>query len=204
MDHFFETIRIEEGLPIHLSDHLRRMERTAEAHHFSLPPMPDLVDLCPPNLRTGLVRCRVDYRATILQVAFTPYQIRTLGHVVLAPLPPGCDYRFKSNDRSLFETLKATYHADELILVTSEGLLTDSTFSNLVLESPEGLFTPSTPLLAGTRRARLLARGIVKERVIGLEDLRQYRHLHFINAMLGLGKLCIEVAAIDLPTQDHP
>lgn len=56
----------------------------------------------------------------------------------------------------------------------------------MVLENSEGLFVPHTCLLNGTRRQRLLAEGIVKERSIRTSDLNQYNRLCLINALIGL------------------
>ncbi len=55
--------------------------------------------------------------------------------------------------------------ADDII-ITKNGNITDSSFSNLVFESSDGaLFTPETYLLeGGTKRKFLLKNGIIREK----------------------------------------
>ena len=72
------------------------------------------------------------------------------------------------------------------ILVVKNGLVTDTSFTNVVFESDKGLFTPSTYLLPGTKRQTLLKERVIKEKVIRIEDIEDYRKLYLINAMMGI------------------
>ena len=64
--------------------------------------------------------------------------------------------------------------------------MTDTSFTNVVFESDKGLFTPSTYLLPGTKRQTLLKERVIKEKVIRIEDIEDYRKLYLINAMMGI------------------
>ena len=66
-------------------------------------------------------------------------------------------------------------------------MITDASYCNLVFEDYEGsLFTPSDALLHGTCRQRLIDNGVVKERSIRADELRRYKTVFFINAMMGI------------------
>ena len=72
------------------------------------------------------------------------------------PFPQtGCggalDYAFKYEDRSALMRLTRQKGICDDILITKDGFITDTSYSNVVLENSEGLFVPHTYLLNGTR-----------------------------------------------------
>ena len=72
------------------------------------------------------------------------------------------------------------------ILIIKNGLITDTSFTNIVLENEDGLFTPTSYLLEGTKRRALLETGRIKETIVKPEDLGNYSKLYLINAMITL------------------
>ncbi len=56
--------------------------------------------------------------------------------------------------------------------------------------------TPTTFLLNGTCRQRLLSEGKIKERIIHATDIPSFTHIGLINAMIGLGELCLPLNRI--------
>ena len=68
---FFETILMVDGRPQAVGEHEARMQRTAAAHGFQPPPLPDLARLVPADLASGRTRCRVDYAEQITAVRFS-------------------------------------------------------------------------------------------------------------------------------------
>lgn len=73
-------------------------------------------------------------------------------------------------------------------------MITDASTSNLVFRSFEGLFTPDSCLLKGTKRQYLIDKKIIDERKITADDIRLYTHIHFINAMIDLeDDICIDI-----------
>ena len=74
---------------------------------------------------------------------------------------------------------------DDIIFIKN-GFVTDSLSANLVFENENGLFTPKTYLLAGTKRALLLEKGIIQEIDISKNDIAFYQKIRFINAMMDL------------------
>lgn len=190
---FFETILMIDGRPQAVGDHEARMRRTGAAHGFRPPPLPGVAGLVPADLASGRTRCRVDYAEQITAVRFArhrPRQLRGLGLVPTAQL----DYGFKRAERSALERLVTEDCVEPLIVV--EGRLTDTTFSNVVLQRGAQYLTPATPLLAGTRRARLLREHRITEADLGPDDLPAFETVHLVNALVDLGELVLPVAAV--------
>ena len=157
---FIESIRVCNGAFCSLEWHLQRMRQTATHWQYPL----DLSLLSwkvPEEASTGVFKCRIVYDTQIREITYSAYQPRMMR---LTRQKGICDD----------------------ILITKDGFITDTSYSNVVLENSEGLFVPHTCLLNGTRRQRLLAEGIVKERPIRTSDLNQYNRLYLINALIGL------------------
>ena len=72
------------------------------------------------------------------------------------------------------------------VLIVRRGMITDTSFSNVVLEDATGLYTPDTFLLDGTCRRRLIDEGDVQVRSIPVTELSRYDRLYLVNAMIGL------------------
>ena len=182
---FSEAIKVRDCIFHNLESHIARMNRTA-MHHFGHGITLDLTeDMLPPELRTGLVKCRVVYGERVESVEFSPYAFRRIDSVAIVH-DDTIEYMFKSTDRSRLDTLRREAGTDDIIIIKN-GLVTDSSFANIVLENPSGaLHTLSTPLLAGTKRERLLRDGIIMEREIREADLGAAAKIYIINAMIDL------------------
>lgn len=183
---FSEVIKVRDGVFYALELHQARMDRTATHHFGRRVPLELTPEMIPPDLRTGLVKCRVVYgERGVASVEFAAYvfrEIKTVGVVHDDTI----DYTYKSTDRSRLDTLRNVSGCDEVIIVKN-GFVTDSSFANLVLEDSSGnLYTPSTPLLAGTKREFLLREGIISEREVCEQELQNAAKIHLINAMIDL------------------
>lgn len=183
---FSEAIKVRDGVFYNLPLHAERMNRTARRFfgrgiELSLEPV-----MIPPELRAGLVKCRVVYGAGGIEgVEFAPYAFRRIDSVALA-VDDTIDYTCKSVDRGRLAALLAGSGCDEVIIV-KDGRVTDASSSNLVLETASGaLYTPRTPLLAGTKRESLLRAGRIAEREILPADLPAAARILLINAMIDL------------------
>ena len=190
---FFETILMVDARPQAVGEHEARMQRTAAAHGFQPPPLPDLARLVPADLASGRTRCRVDYAEQITSVRFARHRPRQLSALELVPADH-LDYGFKRADRSALDRLVTEAGVEPLIVV--EGRLSDTTFSNLVLQRGDQYLTPATPLLAGTRRARLLREHRIAEAELGPDDLADFETVHLVNALVDLGELVLPVADV--------
>lgn len=181
---FIESIRVCDGKFCSLEWHLRRMRQTIAYWQYPL----DLSILSwqvPEELGSGIFKCRIVYDSKIREITYSPYQPRIIRSLKLVD-GDALDYAFKYEDRSVIMRLLQLKESCDDILITKGGYITDTSYSNVVLENSEGLFVPHTFLLNGTRRQRLLSEGIVRERAIRPSDLGQYHRLYLINALIGL------------------
>lgn len=182
---FVETIKVRDGQFCHLDDHERRARATSLAV-FGSPLNWDISGMVvPENVRRGLVKCRVVYDTAVREVTFVPYTFRRIGSLRLVE-DDTVDYSLKSTDRRVLERLFASREGCDDVLIVRHGMITDTSFSNVVLEDATGLYTPDTFLLNGTCRRRLLNEGIIRERAIPAVELHRYNRLYLINAMIGL------------------
>lgn len=184
MSLLFETIRIENGILMHPEDHEKRMFRSRNALLGAKDPffLHQIITI-PREFTSGIVRCRIDYGIKIDAVKFTPYKMKPLKKFQVV-INEEIEYPFKFSDRSALESLlveKST--ADEIILV-QHGMITDTSFSNLIFYDGRNWITPSTPLLNGTCRERLIRERKIVERKISLKELDSFLGFKIINAMI--------------------
>ena len=182
---FIETIKVKDGSFCNLSLHSRRAIRTSEIHfgvslNFDIP-----TDIIPMDMRIGIVKCRILYSDTVESITFEPYRFRPINNLALV-YDNDIDYTYKSEDRSSLQSLVSQKGNCDEILIVKNGYITDTSYSNIVLENNEGLFTPSTPLLAGIKRQLLIDAGTIIEKGIRVDDLHRYSRAYLINAMIDL------------------
>lgn len=181
---FLETICIDHGELLNAEAHITRMQLTADRFRFDAPPLPDLLSLLPMELRNTKVKCRIIYRETLQDISFEKYQPKTIQSLKLVEAAP--DYAYKYADRKeLTRLLEQKGEADEILIVRG-GLITDSSFSNVVFRKGYLFFTPDSWLLNGTKRQKLLREGRITEKRITTESLHEYQSVYLINAMLDI------------------
>ncbi|MBP7901686.1 MAG: aminotransferase class IV [Spirochaetes bacterium] len=96
----------------------------------------------------------------------------------------------------MFSCLK--YNVCDEIIILKNGMVTDSSFSNLAFYDSGKWFTPETFLLNGIMRQKLLADNIIHEKKIAVNDMKKYEKISFINSMLDLGECCISLEMVML------
>jgi para-aminobenzoate synthetase / 4-amino-4-deoxychorismate lyase len=92
----------------------------------------------------------------------------------------------KTTHRRLYEEAKNDCPGSEDVLLWNErGELTESCIANLIVEIDRELFTPPVDcgLLPGTFRAWLLEQGIIKEKILKVEDLNRCSKICLINSV---------------------
>ncbi len=144
------------------------------------------VILLPNDLSNELYKCRVIYSEEIISVDFQIYKKRKVDYLKVV-YDDEITYSHKFEDRTKFEKHLRESKADE-ILVIKNGLVTDTSFSNVVFFDGTKYLTPSSPLLKGTKRAKLVAKGIIQEEEIGLNDIQKFKHFYLINALLDISE----------------
>lgn len=181
---YIETIKIVDGVPRNVEAHLARMERTIGKRH-------------PLDLRCelmGVVKCRILYhQLNIDEVIYSQYTRPNIESLALVECPT-IDYGYKFEDRTSIATLYAQRGNTDDIIITQHRAITDSSFCNIIFENRDGLFTPDTYLLNGTKRQQLIASGMVRECHITTDDISKYDRIHLINAMLELDDVVISAS----------
>ena len=149
------------------------------------------------SLGPGVRKVRVLYEEEIRGVEAAPYAPRAYGS---AALVDGRDvkYAYKAVDRSVLDALtdEAARLGADTALIVSGGFLTDFSHANAVFFDGREWFTPAGPLLPGTRRARLLSEGRIREADLRPSDLGRFAAVGPINAMLDLEDVVMDIAGI--------
>lgn len=179
----FETLAVIDGVVQNPKYHQARCQQALSALFNSQRAPCDFAALTiPPEFQSGLVRARVDYNARDFAVQFFPYQRRTFTHFK----PVVCDeidYAFKFADRTLLNALYAQRGECDEILIIKHGLVTDCTIGNLCFLRDGVWYTPKTPLLAGTQRAKLLAEKRIVPIDISADEWADFEQIRVINAL---------------------
>ena len=182
-----ETIRIENGQILNISFHNERIIRSLYGI-YGLKSNPDLekVIKIPEVVRKGVYKCRVIYDDKTTHVEFLPYLLRPVRSLKLIVNEDIC-YPYKYIARDKINRLMEMRGDCDDILIIKNGLVTDSSYANVIFRAPDGNWvTPTTFLLPGTRRASLLQSGRINETNIGYSDISKYTAVKLINAMLDI------------------
>lgn len=193
---FIETIKVYEGKFFNLPFHIRRMQSTASTFFGRMDNIIISEDDIPSQFRKGLVKCRIVYANTLLSIEYEHYSFRNIKSLTLIE-DNEIEYSYKSTDRRQFNNLmQRKGNADDIIIVKN-GLITDTSYTNLVFEDLSGLYTPDSYLLNGTKRQSLIRDGVVKERRIGVADITSYSKVYLINAMMDIDDaICVSLDMI--------
>lgn len=178
MCRLFETIRVENGKAVSLRWHQQRVEQIT-----SVELAPYIERLSLPS--DGVYKLRIDYDTAsgIIGSTLQKYEerrVKTLKAI-------RCDtisYPFKYADRQVLDGLRARRGCCDDVLIIKNAHVTDVTYANILFSAGGRWFTPSTPLLKGTCREKLLDEGVVTERLITEEEICCYDNAMLINAML--------------------
>lgn len=181
-----ESIRIENGLIQNLKYHQARMNQ-ARKELFNCNDLLDLAEIIvsesTPKIEENIFKCRITYVQQIKKIEFLPYQIPAISSLKLV-INDEIDYTFKFRDRSrLKESFEKRADCDD-ILIVKEGLITDTSYANVLFYNGKEWLTPAHPLLKGTQRASLLDRERIRVADIRPEDLKHFEKARIINAMI--------------------
>ena len=204
---FVETIKIKNGKALALPYHQARMERTIRRFFPSFPSFTsfpsiasadiNLSSLISPKEEMDFYKARVVYGAQGVEaIEYAPYKMKEI-HSLKVVEDDSIDYTYKSTDRSALNALAAQKGDCDEIIIIKNGLITDTSFTNLAIFDGNRWLTPKHPLLLGTKRAQLLEAGIIEEAELTLEDLRKAEKVSLFNAMIDFGER--EVTKILLP-----
>lgn len=181
--YLLETIKIENKSLRHLKWHNDRLN-AARQLLFGKVEKWDLQTLIslPPNLSDGVYKCRVTYGLTIQKIEFEPYVLQPIRSLKIV-YAPAIDYGLKYADRSVLNALRAQRGDCDDVLIVKNGEVTDCSYCNIAFWDGQKWWTPNTPLLKGTHRARLLATGAIFEKRITEKMLPSFKKWKVFNAM---------------------
>jgi len=174
-----------------LEYHQARVDRTFRFHFPDVKPML-LADVLPQIEECEKHKVRVVYGPILASISHQRYVQRTINSISLVEVED-YDYRFKYEDRGQIEKWREASGADEIIMM-KDGLVTDASYANLALFDGKDWFTPAHCLLHGVMRQYLIDKGRLVARKIHQADVRQFKRISFINAMLGLDEQALTVS----------
>ncbi|MRH99984.1 hypothetical protein GH721_05490 [Kriegella sp. EG-1] len=178
-----ETICVVNGAIQNLEWHQKRYEYSFNKL-YGLKPNDSIINgfqLSQKNL-TGCYKLRISYNAQNKNYELEKYISRPIKTLKLVQADT-LDYQLKYADREPLTKLVQQKSACDDILILKNDKITDASYANIVFTDGEKWFTPTTPLLKGTCRARLLKEQKIIAIDIGLHDLSKYLGFNLINAM---------------------
>ncbi|MCD6309049.1 MAG: aminodeoxychorismate synthase component I [Candidatus Latescibacteria bacterium] len=178
-----------------LDRHIRRLEKSAE--YFGRPVDTDAVrsvleakknNYTEKNRRvrvTVSLAGEVDFEDFPFSPEAVPGPVRL--RIAEEPVDSSSLYLYhKTTFREVYDNARGSIpDCDDVILFNERGEITETTIANIVVEIDNALFTPpvGSGLLAGTYRAELLEKGIIRERVILRSELNKCGSIFLINSV---------------------
>ena len=182
---FIETLLVKNGEIQNLNYHLKRMEKTGKYFKWKTN-ISEKLKMKSEKLKVKneKLRYRITYNQWGIQnMEFFPIKKRSFKKFKVLEIE--FDYSFKYKNRSLFTFHSSLYTSyDEFILIKN-NLITDTTISNLAFYTGKEWITPKYPLLKGTKREELINKGFLKEKNIHKYDLKYFKKIAMINAIVG-------------------
>lgn len=145
----------------------------------------------------GIWKIRIHYDEAITSIEYELYKKKSIQSLKVV-YDDTIDYSFKYADRSHIAKLFEERNKADDILIIKNGFVTDSSSANVVFYDGYKLLTPTTPLLPGTKRAKLIDEGKIIEKIIKVKDISSFSHVNLINAFLDIGDIVIPVTSIIL------
>jgi 4-amino-4-deoxychorismate lyase len=184
MCQLLESIKVENHVFRHLDYHQARVD-AANEKLFGADAGPDLSALLhiPDFVDDQIFKCRVTCDRQIRKVEFeryTPKVIRTLKLV----FDDQIRYDLKYADRDHINSLYRSRGRCDDVLIVKQGLITDTSYCNIILWDGSRWVTPEAPLLKGTKRQQLLDQGRITTGQVSVKSLGRYSKFMLINAML--------------------
>lgn len=190
MSLLLESIRCENGEFQNLPFHQARMDASVQ-DVFATVNRIELAEVVIPALCShGLFKCRMVYGKSIESIEFLPYRLPGIRSLRLVT-DNVIDYTRKYANRSSLQGLLQDRRGFDEILIVKDGLVTDTSFSNIIFCDGDRWLTPARPLLKGTQREKLLLEERIFPADIAPADLPRFREIRLINAMIRFEDACV-------------
>ncbi len=180
----FETARLLDGEIIYPEHHRKRFLQSYQTYYKKQPPY-DIFQNVNLDLKKkkGIFKIKVAYNATQTFTSITPYKAKKVVSLQMV-YDNNIGYPLKYTDRQALEQAWQQRGNLDDVLIIKNGFLTDTYYANIVLFDGTYWHTPTTYLLNGTCRQRLLASNLVRETPIHANEIYSYVGFQLINAML--------------------
>jgi para-aminobenzoate synthetase/4-amino-4-deoxychorismate lyase len=115
--------------------------------------------------------------------------------VALAPAPvDGTDpflFHKTTHRRAYDDARRSCPGFDDVLMWNEREEVTESTIANVVVEIDGALWTPPVAcgLLAGVQRGWLVERGLVRERVLSVDDVLAGARVYLVNSVRGMWRV---------------
>lgn len=184
---FIETICYEQGRFQRIESHNERFNRTRQQFFgIQTPVQLELLLSVPSDLKDKTVKCTVTYGNDIVCIDYSLYQIRPVNSLQMV-VDDTIDYAFKYADRAKLNSLFNLRNQSDDILIIKNGLITDTTYANIVFKKKDKWYSPQNPLLKGTRIDRYFREGRVAPALLCPSDLPLFSEARIVNAMISIG-----------------
>jgi len=186
MCQLFETIKVQYRVFKNIEYHNERFN-TSRIELFGIHESIYLENeiLIPENITNDIFKCRITYSDKIEKIEFEPYSTKILKSLKIVECN-NIDYNYKYFDRSKINELYEHRGDCNDILIIKNGFVTDTSYANIVFWDGSNWITPSTPLLTGTKRQKLIDLKVITEKEIMVSDLQSFVKARIINAMINL------------------
>lgn len=186
-----ESLKLKDGVILNLDYHQARLNYSLSELFPSAEPIELMQAISVPgNYTMGTFKLRVVYGPIIDRIEIEPYQYRSI-HSLKVVRHETINYHLKYTDRKILQELFDQRGDCDDIIILKNGFVTDSFAANLLFFDGERWFTPATPLLKGTKRQFLLDQGIIFEKEIREADIKGYRQIGMINAMVDFEEMSV-------------
>ena len=179
-NNFLETIKSLDGKIYNIDYHQKRYESVL--HSLGVSKYKNLTDYLHPP-KNGLYRCRLMYTIDSIDVSYHTYKKKDIKSLKIIH-DNKIEYAKKSIQRDALDKLYALKEECDDVLIVKNSLITDTSIANIALLQDGTWYTPTSPLLCGTTRERLLDDGILFVKDIRVEDLKSYSKVALLNAMI--------------------
>lgn len=179
----FESVCIENGKIQNAHYHESRFKSSFYTY-FGFEPNYTLFDkIALPRIDKSLkCKLRIEYNEIGTKWTISEY-LNTIPSSLLMLKDDEIEYRLKYTDRKNLNQLYQQKTNFEDVLIIKNGFITDATYSNILFTDGQKIITPSTPLLNGTCRTRLLSEEIITEAAIKADSIHFFVSFQLINAL---------------------
>jgi 4-amino-4-deoxychorismate lyase len=185
MSRLIESIKLLDGRFNNLKFHEQRMARSLSElfrHEGQINLSSELESMDYP--KKGLFKCRILYDNNTRHTEFIPYTMKPISSLKVV-VSDTILYDHKYSDRNSIHRLMLQKNECDDILIVKNGLITDSSYANIVFKSGGSWYTPDQCLLKGTMRECLRDAGLIEVQPIKMPDILKFKKFKLINAMLG-------------------